>query len=527
MSTSNPIAGHTLHKAIVREVGPHFSKVEIPEWVGNGALVSVPNDGTTQVVGSTVFVAANRMNDKVSFVSGNGPRGPVGDPGPPGTSASAGGGGSSGTGIPGDPIVVAPVKWLWHSMYSQNGIVGSNAGYPADITGNIISATNSTFGDLNGAMPTPKTIENWFYPWDNTNLRIPGDSVPMGSSENVAIGLQVGDRIAVMDWYSWGLGGVYVITSLGSVSTPWVLTRATDLPLADTYKNWITTLENATYSVVSIRGDAVHGDFGAHPMSALNWWGPYNVSGAVGEGSSASGYGSVAAAAHAVASGSYSVAFGILSSASGTYSIASEIYAQSSGGNAKALNTYAVASGENAKATGYGSVASGNGAISSGYNSVASGVGSVASGLNAVASGAYATASGSNSVAMSPNSVASMPYQIIPSGKSIAFGVIGPLVVGTVTSRWYVQTPLNIASIIASVGTPSTGDSVRIVVYQNGSTIFTGYPSYLQIIGTEYVSSSVVPAVISLAVGDYLTFGVTQVGSTTPGSDLSLQIDFA
>lgn len=80
MSTSNPISGHTLHKAIVREVGPLVSKVEIPEWVGTGALVSVPNDGIAPVVGTSVFVAANRMNDKVSFISGGGAGGAGGAP---------------------------------------------------------------------------------------------------------------------------------------------------------------------------------------------------------------------------------------------------------------------------------------------------------------------------------------------------------------------------------------------------------------------------------------------------------------
>ena len=80
MSTANPIAGFSLHRAIVRssDNSTGVSQVEIPEWVGYGASVEVSNQGLTNIdniwnvpaVGSTVFVAANRLLDRVFLVTG-------------------------------------------------------------------------------------------------------------------------------------------------------------------------------------------------------------------------------------------------------------------------------------------------------------------------------------------------------------------------------------------------------------------------------------------------------------------------
>lgn len=78
-----------------------------------------------------------------------------------------------------------------------------------------------------------------------------------------------------------------------------------------------------------------------------------------------------------------------------------------------------------------------------------------------------------------------------------------------------------IGKITASVGTAPTGADIVIVVLKNGVTITT---SFAIAAGTN--SGTAVLSDTSFEPGDYLTFNVTQVGSTIAGSNLTIQTWF-
>jgi hypothetical protein len=60
-------------------------------------------------------------------------------------------------------------------------------------------------------------------------------------------------------------------------------------------------------------------------------------------------------------------------------------------------------------------------------------------------------------------------------------------------------------------------------VNKNGSTIFTTQANRPTIVSGALTSVSV-PDVTTWANGDYLTVDIDQVGSTTPGTDLQVQV---
>lgn len=147
-----------------------------------------------------------------------GPAGPTGPTGP----AGSGGGGGAATGTLLDPVVYDDVKWYWGSF--DEGIAGVGTNDPYDGTGvGVVTATNSSApgAPLDGAIPTAEELTTWPHP------------MPLGSAANVAVGVQVGDRVYWDESANWGHQGIYTVTDLGSVSSPWVLTRAADQPIAD------------------------------------------------------------------------------------------------------------------------------------------------------------------------------------------------------------------------------------------------------------------------------------------------------
>jgi hypothetical protein len=79
----------------------------------------------------------------------------------------------------------------------------------------------------------------------------------------------------------------------------------------------------------------------------------------------------------------------------------------------------------------------------------------------------------------------------------------------------------NIGKITASVGTAPTGADIVIAVLKNGISITTSFT-----IAAGASSGTAVLSDVSLAPGDYLTFNVTQVGSTVAGSNLTIQTWF-
>jgi hypothetical protein len=84
---------------------------------------------------------------------------------------------------------------------------------------------------------------------------------------------------------------------------------------------------------------------------------------------------------------------------------------------------------------------------------------------------------------------------------------------------------LTIMAVRASVGTAPTGSALVVDVNKNGVTIFTTQGNRPSIPAAGNTSGKVANMdVTALADGDYLTVDVDQVGSTTPGSDLTVQI---
>ncbi len=113
-------------------------------------------------------------------------------------------------------------------------------------------------------------------------------------------------------------------------------------------------------------------------------------------------------------------------------------------------------------------------------------------------------------------------------GKIIPFSNTGTLAVQTGTHRLYNDTGIawTIVSVRATVGTSPAGASVIIDVNKNGTTIFTTQANRPTIAAAANTSGKVTNMnVTSVADGEYLTVDVDQVGSTTNGGDLTLQLE--
>lgn len=102
---------------------------------------------------------------------------------------------------------------------------------------------------------------------------------------------------------------------------------------------------------------------------------------------------------------------------------------------------------------------------------------------------------------------------------------------GTIASysgdfRWYNDTgrTLTISVVRASLGTAPAGSSAIFDVLKNGSTIFTTTANRPTIAAAANTAVSGTPDVTAVANGEYLTVNISQVGSTTPGADLTLTV---
>jgi hypothetical protein len=163
----------------------------------------------------------------------------------------------------------------------------------------------------------------------------------------------MGDRVVVVDPYASGNGnppfkdGIYTVTSTGSVSTPWVLTRAADMQ---------SNAALGQYWAVQITGGAVFGGGRAQvlalsavadpPPFAAGWSFPgFALSaasaGATAPWTTASGASSTANATQASASGQNAVASGDSAAAIGNHSWAAGSYSTAWGASSTALARYA------------------------------------------------------------------------------------------------------------------------------------------------------------------------------------------
>ena len=96
----------------------------------------------------------------------------------------------------------------------------------------------------------------------------------------------------------------------------------------------------------------------------------------------------------------------------------------------------------------------------------------------------------------------------------------GTLKITTGTARWYAPKNINISKTTGSVSIAPAGSSLIATLNKNGSTIDT-----LTIADSSTTDEN---RGLSLAVnsGDYLTVDITQVGSSTAGSDFNLIVEY-
>jgi hypothetical protein len=112
-------------------------------------------------------------------------------------------------------------------------------------------------------------------------------------------------------------------------------------------------------------------------------------------------------------------------------------------------------------------------------------------------------------------------------GYVYALSISGNLTVGTGKHRIYNDTggQLTIRSVRASVGTAPVGASIICDVLKNGASVFTVTGNRPAIAAGANTSGKVTAiGTTTLNDGDYLTVDVAQIGSSTPGADLVVQV---
>lgn len=77
-----------------------------------------------------------------------------------------------------------------------------------------------------------------------------------------------------------------------------------------------------------------------------------------------------------------------------------------------------------------------------------------------------------------------------------------------------------------TASTPITGAAVVVDINKNGTTIFTTQANRPIIADSANSGSVATPAVTSMAIGDYLTADIDFIGSTVPGADLSIMLQY-
>ncbi|MUN41396.1 hypothetical protein [Actinomadura litoris] len=108
----------------------------------------------------------------------------------------------------------------------------------------------------------------------------------------------------------------------------------------------------------------------------------------------------------------------------------------------------------------------------------------------------------------------------------LPFSYTGILSVRTGTGRIYNDTgrALTIGTVRASAATGPAGQSLIIDVHKSGTTIYTTQANRPTIAAGQVTGTGGVPDVATWAAGEYLTVDIDQVGTTTPGSDLTVTI---
>ena len=114
-----------------------------------------------------------------------------------------------------------------------------------------------------------------------------------------------------------------------------------------------------------------------------------------------------------------------------------------------------------------------------------------------------------------------------PAGAALAeiiFSIPTDLTTGTGINRWYIDQASSVTNVLASVSVPSGGSSIIFDVNKNGTTIFTTQANRPTIPAGGYYTFTNIANVTNLALGDYLSVDVDQIGSTASGSSAVIRI---
>lgn len=121
-----------------------------------------------------------------------------------------------------------------------------------------------------------------------------------------------------------------------------------------------------------------------------------------------------------------------------------------------------------------------------------------------------------------PSSVGwtTQPPGIIPYTKT------GPLLVSSGTIRFPVFETVKVVGALAMLNTSPTGAAVILDVLKNGASIYTNTNNRPTIADGGNTSQIPIPQpdINTAVLGDYFQVNILQVGSTTPGADLSIVI---
>lgn len=112
--------------------------------------------------------------------------------------------------------------------------------------------------------------------------------------------------------------------------------------------------------------------------------------------------------------------------------------------------------------------------------------------------------------------------------KLVPYSYTGTVAVTIGTFRLYndMGATWTIAGVRASVGTAPAGASIIIDVNKNGTTIFTTQANRPTIAAASNTSGNVTNMdITTVTAGEYLTIDIDQIGSTTAGADLTVQIE--
>lgn len=106
-----------------------------------------------------------------------------------------------------------------------------------------------------------------------------------------------------------------------------------------------------------------------------------------------------------------------------------------------------------------------------------------------------------------------------------AFSKQGTLAVSTGTMRLPIDGTYTVIGARLAVGTAPAGSSIIVDIHKNGTTIYTNQANRPTIAaGATTGGPGTAPDVTALAAGDTLTVDIDQIGSGTPGADLTVSV---